>query len=356
MTTRSSSPRRLAFGVALATAVLLGAAREASADAAADKAAAQAAFTEARRLRGAGDRAAALPYFRKAHELAPTPVTRLELARELEGAGQLLEAEALASTVGALPVTATETSKSKVARTEATTFAAALAARIPALRLAFVPAGTEPEVTIDGKPVSKELLAAPVRVDPGMHTVRATRGEAVAEAEVTVAEREQPAVELRFPEPAPAPVAAVVPVVPPASAFPTETKPAPAPPPSAPPSAPAERRGMTPLVPISFGVAGVALVTGVVTGAVAIDQATRLDAACTNGVCPTGAHDLLGTHQTVTTVSTIGFSVAGAAAVLGVLALVLDDRGPAPAAQPGSAKRGTGQATHPARRGLQWSW
>jgi hypothetical protein len=338
---------------------LLSVVGEVRADAAADRAAAQAAFAEARRLRGAGDRAQAIVQFRRAHQLAPTPVTRLELARELASAGQLVEAEALAATAASLPVTATETGKSKLARTEATAFAAALAARVPVLRLAFVPAGAEPEVAIDGSPVSKELLAGgEVRVDPGKHLVRATRGDAVAEATVTVAESERLAVELRFPEPAraAAPPAPVSPV-PTASAYPAD-RPATAAPP---PAVTSERRGMTPLVPISFGIAGAALITGAITGALAIDQAGRLEEACSpQGVCPTGAQDLLGTHQTVTTVSTIAFSVAGAAAVLGALALILDDRG-GPPPKAGARVLGTplamGSATvTTTARGLQWTW
>ena len=328
---------------------------DAHADAASDRAEAQAAYVEARKLRAEGKRAEAIEKFRRAHVLAPTPVTRLELARELEGAGQLVEAGALAASVPALPVTATETAKSKEARRDAVAFSDAIARRIPKVTVTPTPAGAETVVTIDGKPVSNDLLSGEIALDPGAHRFQGRRGDLVAEASVTLAEGERQTVQLRFPE-----AAATPPPVAPAPIAPAVA--------SAPPQAPPhalvrldepepDRAGITPLVPIAFGLAGAALITGTITGALAVDQASRLEDACTpDGRCPEGAHDLLSTHQTVTTVSTVAFSVAGVAAAVGVVALIVDRGSSKPTAMTRRKAR-TGMAFAPrGLEGARWEW
>lgn len=300
-------------------------------------------YAEARRLRDEGKLAEAVDRFKRAHDLAPTPVTRLELARALEAQGKLVEAFALASTVASMPPTPTETQKSKAARDDAIGVADSLARRIPKVAITISPAGGETEVAIDGRVVGKELLTGDVPVDPGEHRATARRGERSAELTFRVGEAERRAVELTFPEPVPEPVAPPVQSPPP----PAATAPVAPAPSAAPIAAPAreQRRGLTPLVPIAFGVAGVGAATGLVTGLVALAQASSLETNCPNGKCPPAYHGDLATHQAVATTSTVAFVVAGAAAAIGGVAWLLDPRDP-----PRAARRASNPSTAPAIR------
>ena len=56
-------------------------------------------YAEAHKLQKAGDLTGAIKGFERAHELAPTPVTRLDLARALVGVGSLVRALAPASSI-----------------------------------------------------------------------------------------------------------------------------------------------------------------------------------------------------------------------------------------------------------------
>lgn len=282
-------------------------------------------YTEGRRLRDEGKLAEAVDRFKRAHDLAPTPVTRLELARALEAQGKLVDAHALAATVASMPPTPTETQKSRAARDDAKVMTEALTRRIPRVVVAVTPAGGETEVAIDGRVVGKELLTTEIPVDPGEHHATARRGERSVDRTFTVAESERRSVELTFPEPAPeppapAPTTAPVVAAPPPAA---STKPSAAP--TQPP--PAEGRGLTPIVPIAFGVAGVGAATGLVTGLVALSQASSLKTNCPNGRCPAPYHDALSTHQAVATTSTVTFVIAGAAVALGAVVWLADGSG-----------------------------
>lgn len=299
---------------------------------AAAKAEAQRLYVEGKALRDQGKTAEALDRFRRGHDLAPTPVTRLELARTLVAVGRLIEAHRLADAVAALPVTPTETGKGRKAREEAAALAGDLAARIPRVTLTVTPAGTDAAVTLDGHPVSKELLGGEQDVDPGEHVAVARIGERAVERRFTARERETVAVELALPEPPPPPPPVAVTPVP---------VPAPAGDPQPVALAPRsvvheEDEGLTPAVPIAFTIAGVALATGITTGAIALVQAGDLkDGRCPGGQCPPGdAQDLLSTHEAVATTSTIAFALAGAAAAVGVVVLVIDVADDEPAASP----------------------
>lgn len=310
---------------------------------AADKAEAQRLYVEAKALRDRGDRAAALDRFRRSHDLAPTPVTRLELARMLVVVGRLVEAHRLADAVASLPVTPTETAKGRKAREDAAALSLDLAPRIPRVTLAVTPPGADAEVRVDGAPVSKELLAGEQDVDPGEHVVVARVDERTVERRFTVAEGERLTVELPIPPPpAPPPSPAPPPVAAPApAAVAPEASPAPA---------VVEDDPLSPAVPFAFTVAGVALATGITTGAIALVQAGDLkDGRCPGGRCPPDEQDLLSAHEAVATTSNVAFAIAGAAAAVGIVVLVVDlSDDPAPSASPAASVRlrwaGTGLA------------
>lgn len=306
-------------------------------------------YAEARKLRAAGDADAALDRFRRAHELAPTPVTRLELARELETRRRLVEAQALAAGVAALPVSPTETSKSKVARRDAQSFAASLEPRIATLRLVVEPASAEVEVVLDGAVIDLAKRSEPIRIDPGEHRVYARRDAQIIELPFALVEGESRSIELRLPEP----------VVEPSPALP------PAPPPMVPTSPPAsprfvpaietepsEREGTDfgPLVPLSLTLGGLGLATGVVTGSIALSQTSALEERCPNQRCAPDEHALLATHQALTTTSTVSFVVGAALATAGVVLWALEDDAPASSVDGGARRRGAQGSL-----GLRWA-
>lgn len=274
---------------------------------AADKAAAKKAYTEARALAKAGKHVEALALFRRAHELAPTPVTRLDLALELAGQAQLVEAHALVASIDELPVTATETRKSKEARKQALELEASLAARIPRVQLSFDPEG-DADVTIDGKPVAADLVHKPIPLDPGAHEVVAKRGESTTSSKLTLVEADRPNVQISF-RPATTEPAAPPPTPPPQ--LPPPLVPAPSLP------AAAAEEGLHPSVPILLAVGGAGLLTGVITGSVAWSQVGELEAGCPSGRCPPPMHDLLATHQALGAASTAMFVIGGASALAG---------------------------------------
>ncbi len=320
MRTRSSNFPSVclrALLVALACSLAAPCLAQGAEPSAADKSEAKKAYTEARAKTKAGDHAGALPLYRRAHDLAPTPVTRLDLAQSLAAQGKLLEARKLASTVSELPISKTETDKSKAARKDAVAAAAAWDKRLARVTLTFEPAAGETEVAIDGSLVSKELLTLPLELDPGEHVVVARRGERSVERKLSLAEQASETVKLEFPEepppPAPDPPKPIV--------APPVERPEPKPPQPAPVR---ESEGLHASVPALFTISGVGFATGIVTGAVALSQVSDLEAGCPAERCPPSQHGLLAAHQALTITSTVGFVLGGAAAGAGAIAWIVD--------------------------------
>ncbi|MDI1476879.1 hypothetical protein [Polyangium sp. y55x31] len=296
-------------------------------DPAADRDEAKRLYVEAKRLRTQGKRAEALERFRRAHELAPTPVLRLELARMLEGEHKLVEAHRLLASIEAMPVSPTETQKGKDARAEARALAAAIGARIPKVTITALPSAPGAQILLDGAPLPSDTLGAEIPLDPGEHRVSLVRGDATVEKTITLAEGERLPVELRAPEPEPEPAPAPSASTPPASALPPfTTTPTAAAPPLAPRPAPAEpppRRALTPWVPVSFAAGGLALAAGLVTGGLAMSQVDRLERGCPGSECPPPYHDLLAAHQALTTTSSVTIPVGAALLAAGAVTWVV---------------------------------
>lgn len=306
---------------------------------AADRKEAKRLYAEARKLRADGKLDEAVDRFRRAHELAPTPVTRLDLARVLAEQAKLLDAHALVLSIPTMPVTATETAKSKEARRDAETLAKELSQRIPTATF-VVPEGGQ-EVAIDGKPLSKELLSAPVALDPGDHMAVVRVGERTAETPFTLAERETKSVPLAAPPPDP---------VKPPPEIPKEQplKPIVKPDPNARVDKWLEQksRPLTPAVPVLLSVGGASLLAGAISGGVALSQAGDLKTACFgNGACPPAQHDALTTHEATANASTALFVIGGVVATAGAVVWIID-ASTRPTAPPKVALRwaGTGLA------------
>lgn len=214
-----------------------------------------------------GDLAAALDLYQKAHAIMHVPSTGIEVARTLDKMGKLMEALAAAREVVAIPVTPNEPEPFTEARNDAKALVAALEARVPTLKIVVtgVGASTPLEVTLDGRKLSRDELAAPLVLPPGKYKVRATAEDhtpAFVDIELHERDRAQAALAL-----------ARVLIVPP---DPTPTAPPPPPPPA----------GVSPLVPAGFAIAGAGVLAGVITGAVAISAANEANNLCPAGACP----------------------------------------------------------------------
>lgn len=165
------------------------------------------------------------------------------------------------------------------------------------VRFAKPPALGTTRVLRDDVEIPPQAFGTPLVVDPGPHTlVVETSGHSSQRTRVELREGEQRVVDLELP----AEKATVV--------RPVATE------------QPSSTRLTLAWVTGGLGVAG--LVTGAVTGLVAIDAANTYRAHCTNGLCDDEGLSAAATGRTVSIVSPVAFA-AGAAFVLGSLYLFL---------------------------------
>lgn len=330
MTIRFS--RAIAAGIVV---LALAMSRDAAAEpTAADVETARGLYVEGLELRDGGKLEMSLGRFKAAHALAATPITSLELGRAHALLGELVEAREVLLSIERLPVQPGESAKAANARIEARAMAEQLRDRIPALRIVFSPEpASPPHVTIDGAVIPLEALANPRKVNPGSHTIVAEANGARATSTVLLIERELRMVTLALGKSP----AAIKPAVTVSPDLPHE---APHDPPhEAPPTTTA---GPTGWFYVGLGAAGVGVVVGTITGAIALSKASTLETECTGSACPRTAADDLTTSRTMGVVSTIAFGVAVAG---GALALV--------------TWLGRPSSTTPVRtspNALRWSW
>ncbi len=149
----------------------------------------------------AQDYAAALKAYQAADAIMGVPTTGLEVGRALSRLGRLIEARDALIVVTRYPRREDEPKPFTAARQAAEGLAAELAARIPEVtfELTGLPAGVEPEVSLDGERLASTLLGVPIKVNPGTHqmTGRAAGFQAV-EREIAAAEGASEHVEIAF--------------------------------------------------------------------------------------------------------------------------------------------------------------
>jgi hypothetical protein len=283
-------------------------------------------YVEGLQLRDAGKLDVSLARFKAAHALAATPITTLELGRAHVLLAELVEAREVLLSVARLPVQAGESAKAANARVEAQALAEQLRERIPAIQIVFASQPAQPpHVTVDGATIPPEALATPRKVNPGPHAIVAESNGARANANVLLVEREVRVVMLTL-----GPAAA-------APGTPTSSGPA-APVRDAEPA----RSGPGPWFYTGLVTAGAGVIVGTITGALALSKASTLESECTGSACPRSAADDLSTSRTMGVVSTIAFSIAGAGAVIAIIAWV--------------ARPSVGTPVRAAPNGLRWSW
>lgn len=274
-----------------------------------DKAAARTLGTEGIKLANAGDCAAAIDKLTRAEALYHAPTILGRLGECQVALGMLVEGTENLNRVVREALPANAPPAYKQARDRAQGVLDAALPRIAKLRIVVEPVVEGLEVLVGDKSVPAALLGAERPTDPGTHQIVARApGYRPASAEVTLAEGGAESVSLAL--------VADESAAPP----PVETKPEPLPPPAPPPVQPADSGAQSSdktLAYVLWGVGGAGLVTGAVTGVMAMGKKGDLDDKCTsNNECPPSAHGTLDSARTLALVSTIGFGVgiAGAAA------------------------------------------
>jgi hypothetical protein len=212
------------------------------------------------------------------------------------------------------------------ARKEAQKLSDDLEGRIPSIRVVVKGEGT-PIVTIDDIPLPAALVGLPRKINPGKHKVHVKVGDTERELVAEVFERELRDV--------------------PVDMNATTTTPPPPPPVDEP------HRGPTRVLPLvltigGFGLAGVGVLIGSITGMMSISQTDTLKLACGGGRCPASRQGEIDSANSLATVSTISFVAGGVGVAVGVTGLVMLLTKPAPTT--------TGAQNRPLQQGWVRPW
>ncbi len=240
----------------------------------------------------------ALESYRGADDIMSVTSTGLGVGKVLIQLGRLIEARSKLLQVTRIPAPPKEPEVLTRARDKAQQLQDELADRIPALRVLVAGLAEDAPVTLhlDGIEVPRKRLALPRRVDPGTHTVKAScPGYQDVDLEITVAEGKTRTVELEL----------------------TPTG-------ETPPVAPAaDDGGISPLVWVGFGLAGVGAAVGAITGGLSLDAAATAKDLCVDDLCPREAESDADRSLALAHTSTVSFVVAGLGAGIGIVGLVL---------------------------------
>jgi hypothetical protein len=212
------------------------------------------------------------------------------------------------------------------------------------------------QVTVDGEPLPLLLLDNDRPTDPGVHHITAKQaGSTQADVDVSLSDGQTKSVTLKL---EPLGQGAVAAAPPPRAADATvsgvdatrstagisET------PPTGETPAPGGASATPGLVALGIGGAGV--VAGVVFGILALSTKSSLDAECSGTICPAQAQSDIDALRTDAIVSTVGWGIGAAGAVVGTI-LLLTRR---PVASPKSARVDVRPWLGPASLGLSGSF
>ena len=277
-----------------------------------DKAAARTLGTEGIKLANTGDCEGAVDKLSRAESLYHAPTILGRLGECQVALGKLVEGTENLNRVVREPLPANAPPAYAQARDRAQGVLDSALPRIAKLKIVVEPNVPGLEVLVGDKPVPTALLGAERPTDPGTHQVVARApGYHPASAEVTLIEGGAQSVSL-------------VMIADQTAAVPAETTP---PPPAqtqssttAQPADVASQGSDKTLVYVLWGVGGAGLLTGTITGVMAMGKQGDLDDKCSsNGTCPESAQDTLDSANNLALVSTIGFGVGIAAAAAGTI-------------------------------------
>jgi len=258
----------------------------------------------------AGDHAAAQDLFHRAYALVPAPTLSLREARALEKLGRLVEAVEAYVRTTRTPVDPAAPEVFRHALSEAAEELAQLRPRVPRLKITVE--GADPsglDVTVDGKPLRRELIGVSTPIDPGTHSIVGTAASGSGTASVTLKEGEESSIVLRI-EPGKTSDRAAAHAQ--GKKLDVEGR--------------GRDRGATQRTwaIVSFAAGGAGLGVGVVTGLMATSRHSKASVGCPENRCIAGspAADDVDAFRSLRTVSTIGY-VFGAVGVAAGTTLLL---------------------------------
>lgn len=255
----------------------------------------------------------ALAGFEKAEGLYHTPVFLLYIARCQRALGRLIAARQSFERVLGETLDESAPGPWKQAKVDARNEHAEVLSQIP--ELTVTTNVVEATVTVDGKTVT---TGTPLALDPGVHEVVATHETQERRRSVTLVAGADQTVSLTFETAAPPPP----PVVP---------SPAPKPegPIELPPPAPKESDTTSGLATAGYVLSGlgvVGLITGAITGGVALSENAAAGELCdeATGLCQLEAEEHEDRAFNLAHTSTASFAIGGAALLTGIILIIVD--------------------------------
>jgi hypothetical protein len=261
----------------------------------------------------------------KAYKILKAPSLGLWSARAFVKLGRLLEASERYLEVTRLSTVEGDQRIQEQAKVDARKEYDALTPRISGLVVKLEGAtASQVSLSVDGKPLKSELVGESTPMDPGAHKVLGVRGSERVEVSVTLSEGKEGVALLRFdPNVQPTPAAPVAAAGAAPSTSPTPTEPASAAAVDQQQSTSQAKSSPLPVLGwISIGFGGAAIVTGGITGAMAIEKKADLAATgeCDHGCRDSGRYQ---NFQTLRTVSTISFAAGGVLVATGIILLIV---------------------------------
>jgi hypothetical protein len=267
------------------------------------------------------DYSTAVDRFSRADALVHAPTLMIDWARSLVGLGKLVEAQERYEQIIREGVDAKAPKSWQHALTDATSEVADLKPRLAWVTIT-VAGSNDARVTIDGTAVPPAAVGVRRAVNPGQHIVRiGAKGFLKQQKSVELAEGSDGSVDFQL------------------KADPDAVT---EPEPRAAPAAPVENTKHDPdhtLSYVSFGVGGIGLVVGGITGALFLSKRATLSKACDpSRVCAKNEQSTLNAYDSFGTVSAAGLGL-GVVGIGAGLALWLLDGEPSPAPTAGVVVR-----------------
>jgi hypothetical protein len=316
----NSSMRPVLLSLSLCSLLWVG---NASADPSpADRESARSLLKEGDRLFAAKDFGGALKAYAGADALMHVPSTSVEVAKAQASLGRLIEARETCLQVARQTPPKSEPRAMTLARKRCEELSRTAEPRIPSLKIQVKGPTAPAEIAIDGVVIPAGAAGLPRRLDPGKHAVvvRAA-GFAEKSQDVTLKEAESASLEVKL-EPAadtgvpPPPPVAVVEPPPAQSAPPSQAAPQPH---DEPVAARAAGGGLPTYAWVGFGVAGVGVAVGTVTGLMSLGAASDAKKLCTGNACLPAAQSKIDSSITFANISNVGFAAGIVGAAIGVV-------------------------------------
>jgi hypothetical protein len=256
--------------------------------------------------------------FRRADELVHAPTLVVDHARALVGLGRLVEAHERYSLVLREGVSPNAAWPWKRAYADAQKEIEVIKQRLAWLTIEVV-GPTQPEVSVDGKPIPGAAVGVRRATDPGERRIKGGgQGYYPKEESVILTEGDEQTLRLELEAKPPEVLAQEAPPEAAPAAAQSQTQQA------APAPAPPEQKDNT-LAYVALGVGGAGLAAWAVTGIIFLQSRSKLNKECFNTDCQPEMQDEVDKYETMGIVSGAAFVVGAAGTAVGVTLLLTGD-------------------------------